>query len=162
MYYQAKNDLKLEGVYVNEQDKFMVWEIGNTKHQLGDSRKLLIYVEFPEVSLPTDWHKIRNLLCMNYEMHKSVFNNEVINYLFELLLADKRRMLNEREKAHSHTTEKVRIAQCEWVRMNENQSVHRSFVLTLLSDLMVSEVYRNSLKDEYYNRGCGFPILFIE
>lgn len=156
MYYQAKNDLKLEGVYVNEQDKFMVWEIGNTKHQLGDSRKLLIYVEFPEVSLPTDWHKIRNLLCMNYEMHKSVFNNEVINYLFELLLADKRRMLNEREKAHSHTTEKVRIAQCEWVRMNENQSVHRSFVLTLLSDLMVSEVYRNSLKDEYYNQDADF------
>ena len=65
-------------------------------------------------------------------------------------------MLNEREKAHSHTTEKVRKAQCEWVRMNENQSVHRSFVLTLLSDLMVSEVYRNSLKDEYYNQDADF------
>lgn len=156
MYYQAKSDLKLEGVYVNEQDKFMVWEIGNTKHQLGDSRKLLIYVEFPEVSLPTDWHKIRNLLCMNYEMHKSVFNNEVINYLFELLLAEKRRMVNEREKAHSHTAENVRNAQCQWVRKRKELDAYRSFVLTLLSDLMVSEVYRTSLKDDYYNLHARF------
>lgn len=156
MYYQTKSESKLEGVYINENDKFMIWEIGNNKHQLGDSRKLLIYAEFRKVSLPTDWHKIRNLLCMNYEMHRSVFNNEVINYLFELLLADKRRMLNEREKAHSHTAENVRHAQCKWARINEKQSVYRSFVLTLLSDLMVSEVYRNSLKDEYYNHDVDF------
>ena len=155
-YYQRKRESRLEGVYVDEKDKFMIWEIGNNKHQLGERRKLLIYVEFHEVNLPTDWHKIRNLLCMNYEMHRSVFSNEVINYLFELLLADKRRMINEREKAHSHTDENAKIAQCKWVRENQEQSAYRSFVLTLLSDLMISEVYRNSLKDDYYNQAADF------
>lgn len=157
-YYRKKCGQGLEGVYVDEENKFMIWEIGNNKYQLGDSRKLLIYVEFSEITLPKDWHKIRNLLCINYEMHKSVFNNDVINYLFELLLADKRRMLSEREKAHSHTAEKARNAQCQWARRDKSEVAYRSFVLTLLSDLMVSEVYRNSLKDEYYclsSKFCG-------
>lgn len=156
-YYQKSKQQGLEGIYVDVDDKYMVWEIGNEEQKLGDNRKLLIYAEYENIQLPQEWYRIRSLLCMNHLLHESVFNNDVINYLFELILADKRVMINELDKAHSHTNETIRNAQTKCARSLKMQEAYHSFVLILLSDLQVSQVYRNSLKAEYYcNKSKAF------
>lgn len=150
--YNKQEENDHTGFYVNENEVYLVWEMGNGKNTKDKTRKLLIYVEFYELEFPKDWNLLRNLFCLNYILNKSVFNDEVIDYLFELILADKERLMYNLDKAHSHTAAGVRSVQCDWAKkkMNGEDNLYRSFVLTLLSDLQVSQVYRNSLKEDYY------------
>lgn len=133
-----------------------VWEIGGDDDKRNEIRKLLIYAEFDELSLPKDLHILRNLVCMNYMLKTTVFDIESRDYLFELILADKERLMYNMDKTHSHTASKVKSAQCELVQTEEErigiEGCYRSFVLTLLADLQISQIYRESLKEGYYCR----------
>ena len=135
---------------------YFVWEIGGDDDKRNEIRKLLIYAEFDKLSLPKDWHILRNLLCMNYMLKTTVFDAESRDYLFELILADKERLMYNMDKTHSHTASKIKSAQCELVQTEEEhigiEGCYRSFVLTLLADLQISQIYRESLKERYYCR----------
>jgi hypothetical protein len=141
------------GYYVNSNDGYLIWEMGKST----DKRSLFVYAQFYKLNLPQDWQRIRSLLCMNYLLNSSVFNFKEIDYLFELILADKERLMYNLDKVHSHTAATVKSTQCELVRTEkeEVEGCYRSFVLTLLSDLQVSQVYRHSLKESYYCRKIG-------
>lgn len=154
-YYKNNKIAGREGIYVDGKDKYLIWEMGSDTQKLGERRKLLVYAEFADLELPKWWHRIRNLLSMNYLLHDSVFNDEVIDYLFELILADKKGRFNELEKTHSHTTESIRMRQSEAVRVNSNSEIYRFMSLKLLSDLQVSKIYRNSLKRGYYRNNVN-------
>lgn len=153
-YHNGRNEQETKGLYINRDDKYVIWEIGNAKPQWEEQRQLLVYVEFNQMNFPKMWHRLRNLLCMNNCLNESVFNEEGIDYLFELILADKKSMLSELEKTHSHTALSVRNAHYNRVLVHDAGSSmeYRSYVLTLLSDLQVSQVYRSSLKEDYYCR----------
>ncbi|MCM1043920.1 MAG: hypothetical protein NC417_00265 [Candidatus Gastranaerophilales bacterium] len=156
-YHNVRNKQKIKGLYIDGDEKYVIWEIGNAKPQWEEQRQLLVYVEFDQINFPEIWHRLRNLLCMNNCLNESVFNEEGIDYLFELILADKKSMLSELERTHSHTALSVRTAHYERVLNHdaEKSKEYRSYVLTLLSDLHVSQVYRSSLKEDYYCRWAG-------
>lgn len=135
---------------------YFVWEIGGDDDKRNEIRKLLIYAEFDKLSLPKDWHILRNLVCMNYMLKTTVFDTESRDYLFELILADKERLMYNMDRTHSHTASKIKSAQCELVQTEEErigiEGCYRSFTLTLLADLQISQIYRESLKERYYCR----------
>lgn len=152
-YHDTRNEKKTKGLYINSDRKYVIWEIGNAKPQWEEQRQILVYVEFHEINFPGMWHRLRNLLCMNNCLNEAVFNEEGIDYLFELILADKKRMLSELEKTHSHTALSVRNAHYRRVLAPDAANMeYRSYVLTLLSDLQISQVYRSSLKEDFYCR----------
>lgn len=155
-YHSVRDVQKISGLYIGDTDdstrKYIIWEIGYGGPQWEEQRRLLIYAEFAKMDFPEMWHKLRNLLSMSNSLNESVFNEEVIDYLFELILADKNSVLSEKEKTHSHTGSSVRSAFYSRVCVSDNErsSEYRSYALTLLSDLQVSQVYRKSLKEDYY------------
>ena len=135
------------GYYINE--KYMVWEIGAQ----NESHTLIAYVEFYNLKLPDDWWMIRNAMVMNYSFSHTVFNRRAINYLYEIVMAEKDRLMYNQDKSHSHTDMTVRQRQfTDAVSGEELLKDHfRSYILTLLSDLQVSSEYRQSLKNSYYH-----------
>ncbi|MBD5518934.1 MAG: hypothetical protein HDR07_10805 [Lachnospiraceae bacterium] len=151
--YRENRDAQTDGYFIDRENAYLIWEIGEAGSIRKDERKLLIYAQFYELDYPKDWQMLRNLFCMSYLLNNSVFGIEDMDYLVELILADKERLMYNMEKAHSHTAASIRAAQCEYVQMDEDaEGCFRSFVLTLLSDLQVSQVYRQSLKRGYYCR----------
>lgn len=154
--YQSHIDetQRISGLYVNEEHAYLIWEIGNSKSGHANQRRLLVYAEFGEgkVTFPELWYKIRNLLCLSNSLNESIFNEETIDYLFELMLADEKGMLYGLDRALTHTKSDVRSAQYYAVVLGEsnNADEYRSFVMTLLSDLQVSKIYRESMKEEFY------------
>lgn len=92
-------------------------------------------------------------MCLSNPLNESVFNEEVIDYLFELMLADEKGMLYGLDRALTHTKSDVRSAQYYAVEPGENKNTdeYQSFVMTLLSDLQVSKVYRESMREEFYH-----------
>lgn len=143
---------KQDDFYVNDIDGYAVWEMGTIEAKRDEKRKLLIYVEFYDPKDAKNWNLLRNLFSMYHMLNTSIFDVENMDYLFELILADKERLMYNLEKAHSHTATTVKSMQYEYAKDNEEEVVgsYRSFVLTLLSDLQVSQVYRKSLKVGYY------------
>ena len=151
--YSNDDDYAQNGYYIDLDRKFLIWQIGDMPERETDRRKLLVFAEFYKLDFPKDWYRLRNLFSMRWLLNQSVFNERVMEYLFELLLADKERMLYNLERAHSHTAAGVRHAQSGLTQRGQGtEAEYRSFVLILLSDLQVSQVYRNSLKEEYYNQ----------
>lgn len=153
--YQSHIDetQRISGLYVDEEDAYLIWEIGNSDPGHVNQRRLLVYAELGEVIFPESWYKIRNLLCLSNPLNESVFNEEVIDYLFELMLADEKGMLYGLDRALTHTKSDVRSAQYYAVEPGENKNTdeYQSFVMTLLSDLQVSKVYRESMREEFYH-----------
>ena len=149
-YHKQTDNDGIEGIYVNDKDGYLIWEVGNDEVKLGESRKLLVYAQYDRIALPKEWHRIRNVLSFRNVLQNSVFDSEVIDYFFELILADKRGMFNALDKSHSHTAETIRMAQSSFVRSLKMQEAYHSFAMMLLADLQVSQVYRNSLKADYY------------
>ena len=147
----------IAGVYVDKEHGCFIWEIGNTKSGHVNQRRLLVYAELEEAVFPELWYKIRNLLCLGNALNNSVFHEEVIDYLFELMLADERGMLYGLDRALTHTKSDVRNVQYYVVALDENENIgeHQSFVLTLLTDLQVSRIYRESMKEEFYRLNVG-------
>ncbi len=144
--------------YINKEDAYMIWEIGNSNAAQKNQRRLLVYAEFSEIRYPEAWYKIRNLLCLREQLNKSVFNEDVIDYLFELMLADEKGMLYELDRALTHTKENVRRVQIHELSREEDKEEYRSFVLTLLSDLQVSRIYRESLKEDFYHKRVNLHV----
>ena len=164
-YHTQINRGEIEGIYIDDKENYLIWEVGNDEVKLGESRKLLVYAEYDKIELPQEWHRIRNVLSFRYVLHNSVFDNEVIDYFFELILADKRGMFNGLDKSHSHTAETIRNAQSTYVRTYGMEESYHSFAMMLLADLQVSQVYRNSLRADYYQSKAriylrSFPEVF--
>ena len=154
---EYRKNMEAQSVEFYADDKgYFVWEIGGDDDKRNEIRKLLIYAEFDKLSLPKDWHILRNLVCMNYMLKTTVFDTESRDYLFELILADKERLMYNMDRTHSHTASKIKSAQCELVQTEEErigiEGCYRSFTLTLLADLQISQIYRESLKERYYCR----------
>lgn len=154
--YRCDPNAQEMGFYVDGEEGYLVWEIGKSGKELMQERNLLLYVDFYDLQLPQDWFLLRNLFCMKHVLNTTIFKEEYIDYLFELMLADKERLMYNLDKAHSHTAAEVKSTQCTLVRVPEGeQGCFRTFVFTLLSDLQVSQVYRQSLKDSYYGKNLS-------
>lgn len=149
-YRNAAEKEKISGLFVDKESESIVWEIGNSNSGQKNQRRLLVYAKFAEIKYPGTWYKMRNLLCLRDQLNQSVFNESVIDYLFELMLADEKGMLYGLDRALTHTKEDVRSAQVHALTMEQGE--YRSFVLSLLSDLQVSRVYRESMKEDFYQR----------
>lgn len=158
--YRRNQTVQDEGYVIDKKDNYLIWEMGEVGIRKKDERRLLIYAQFYDLNFPKDWQILRNLFCMNYLLNNSVFVMEDMDYLFELVLADKELLMYNMEKAHSHTAASVKTAQCDLVKLEEEEEgSFRSFVLTLLSDLQVSQVYRQSLKKAYYQQNVDIRAL---
>lgn len=149
-YHRLTEKQVISGLYLNEEDAYMIWEIGNLNSKQKNPRRLLVYVKLEKVNQPELWYKMRNLLCLSHSLNESIFNEDVIDYLFELMLADEKGMLYGTDRALTHTKENIRSAQFHALSGEENREEYRSFGLTLLSDLQVSRVYRESMKEDFY------------
>ena len=55
--------------YINKEDAYMIWEIGNSNAAQKNQRRLLVYAEFSEIRYPEAWYKIRNLLCLREQLN---------------------------------------------------------------------------------------------
>lgn len=149
-YQNMAEKEQIAGLRIDKASGSMVWEIGNSNLGQKNQRRLLVYVKFEEIKYPETWYKVRNLLCLRHQLNQSVFDEAVIDYLFELMLADEKGMLYGLDRALTHTKEDVRSAQVHALTMKQGE--YRSFVLSLLSDLQVSRVYRESMKEDFYHR----------
>lgn len=141
------------GYYIDTDNKYLIWEISS---HIG-MHTLIAYIDFYNLNLPDDWQLLRNVMSMNYLFGHSIFSKRAMNYLYEIIMADKDRLVYNQDKAHSHTDFTVRKRQLADVKKGEEreQGHFRSYLLTLLSDLQVSNVYRKSLKKDFYCRNLN-------
>lgn len=136
------------GFLIQKDERYLIWEIGEkSEHQV------LIYAEFEKMEDLLFLKAIRNLM-MNYSMlNGNIFSKKNRVHLHQLLIAGKDALVYNQEKAHSHTKTGTRKSQYNDLRGKAKEAwIYSSHVMTLLADLKVSDTYRQSLKDSYYDR----------
>ena len=153
--YHDSASAKEVGFQLDIEKKDFVWELeGEGAEQ--ESRQILIYMQFHEIKIPDIWYRLRNLICMRYLLNRTVFDIDVRDYLYELILADREGLMYNYDKAYSHTAEAVKRVHLQKARLaSESNEPYQSFVLTLLSDNMVSRIYKKSLKKDFYCRNVS-------
>ena len=141
------------GYRINKKEGYFIWKIGNmTKHDI------FFYAEFNQEREQLElYNDLRNVMMFYNLLQTKLFNMKENSVLYELMVARSELEVYNRNKAHSHTKNDVIQAQYKQALMDENlqkecSEVYRSGVLTLLSDLNVSELYRNSLKPQFYTQ----------
>ncbi len=137
------------GFKIDEEDHCLIWEIGQEGHH-----PLLFYIEFQKRNSEEYLKWTRNVMANNYFFSEYVFTGRIRENLYELMLAEKERLVYNIDKIECHTETDIKNRQYSDVQdMKENkQEFYRSYSLTLLKDLQVSDVYRPSLHRKYYCR----------
>lgn len=147
--YRKLNANAGKGYYLSEEEKYMIWEIGQ-----DGAHPIIVYAEFFEFQFPEILQRIRNVMMMNFYFNEYVFNQKTLNHLYELMVAEKEKLVYNNKKFDSHTAEEVRDRQYQSLLPDSKNTsnYYPSYVLTLLADLQVSEIYRTSLGEDYYCR----------
>lgn len=135
------------GFWINEEKKYLIWEFGQkSEHQI------LLYAEWDRDILPYYLQSIQHAMSNYYKLNDAIFSKTRRAHIHELLLAEKDSLVYNQEKAHTHTKSGIRMNQHGDVQNNSGDALlYRSHVMTLLADLAVSHVYRQSLKKRYYS-----------
>lgn len=151
---QFRDDDKVaqKGYLIDTNEHYFIWKIGQKV-----SHNMLFYAELNQ---KTDnvflYNGIRNVMMFYNLMETHLFNGEENNVLHELMIARSELAVYNRDKAHSHTKNDVIQSQYKQAlctgEESESVDVYRSHILTLLADLNVSEIYRNSLKPKFYQQ----------
>lgn len=137
---------------INTQEGYFIWKIGNRTYH-----DIFFYAEFDQERERLDlYNDLRNIMIFYNLFQTKVFNTKESSVLHELMVARSELEVYNRDKAHSHTKNDVIQAQYKqalnYQESDKNLEVYRSGVLTLLADLNVSELYRNSLKSQFYTQ----------
>lgn len=145
------------GYQWNSQDGYLIWEM-----ESGSEHPIFIYAEWQEK--PTDrferLNEIRNGMIFNNLLNTQIFSYKNGGQLDELITNSRDLRVSNRSKAFSHTKNDVRMKQYEHIcKAEEGKRYYQSDVLTLLADLNVSEIYRKSLKKEYYTEFCSLKTI---
>lgn len=134
------------GFAINQEGKYLIWEFGKkSEHQV------FLYAKWETEILPDFLKEIRHAMSNYYDLNE-MLSKSARARIHELLLAGKDNLVYNQEKAYTHTSSNVRMSQFSDLRShNGGKRLSDSHVITLLADLTVSHVYRQSLKKEYYN-----------
>lgn len=139
-----------KGYLINEKEGYFIWKIGDmTEHDV------FFYAEFDSEKESFElYNDLRNVMIFYNLLQTKVFNTKENSVLHELMAARSELEIYNRDKAHSHTKNDVIQSQykhaIECEKNEKSLQMYRSGVLTLLADLNVSELYRNSLKPQFY------------
>ncbi|MBD5545762.1 MAG: hypothetical protein HDR01_16355 [Lachnospiraceae bacterium] len=140
------------GYVLNYTDQYLVWEMeGRQEHPI------FIYAEWIERKTEEKrLNNVRNGMMFHYLLNEKIFSDNDGGQLYELITNSRDLRMSNRSKANSHTKNDVRLKQYEQVcDAKKYQKYYRCNVLTLLADLNVSEIYRKSLKKDYYLDSCN-------
>lgn len=137
------------GFMIDVENHCLVWEIGQEGHH-----SLIFYVEFQRSDYDHYLMWARNIMSVSFYFNEYVFNERTRINLYELMLSDKERLLYNITKWESHMEDDIKIKQYEDVQnySSNKQELYHSYILTLLKDLQVSDVYRPSLHRKFYGR----------
>lgn len=120
-------------------ENYFIWEIAMDK-----LFPVYIYAEFSENDDLRDF-RIKFLMMMRHKLCQKIFGRDVNQYLHELVKERNELIFQRREKTHTHT---IHDKQWYYYQASTQQNVNSSLIL--LSDLAVSEAFRQSLTREYY------------
>lgn len=144
------------GYKLDEKENYLIWEMDG-----GQEHPIFIYAELGETA--DAWSRrnnIRNSMMFNHLLNEKIFSNNNGGQLYELITNSRDLRMSNRSKAYSHTKNDVRLKQYEQAcNADKYQKYYRSNVLTLLADLNVSEIYRKSLKKDYYLDSCKIRLI---
>lgn len=144
------------GYKFDEKQNYLIWEMDG-----GQDHPIFVYAEFGRAI--DEWSRrnnIRNSMMFNHLLNEKLFSNNDGGQLYELITNSRDLRMSNRSKAHSHTKNDVRLKQYDHVcSADKYQKYYRSNVLTLLADLNVSEIYRKSLKKDYYLGSCSIRLI---
>lgn len=137
------------GFCIDETNHCLVWQIGQ-----GNQHPLILYIEFQIGKYNEYLMWTRNIMSNNYYFYEYLFSSRIRESLYELMLAEKERLLYNIDKIESHTEVDIKNKQYSDVQdmKNEIEGLYHSYALTLLKDLKVSDVYRPSLHRKFYCR----------
>lgn len=127
---------------------YFIWEIA-----IDNQLPVYIYAELdPNDKLLRDI-RIKFLMMLRHKLCENVFGKNVNRYIYELAQEHNELIIQKRDKSHTHTRNSARSY---YYRLSTSESENRSCVaLILLSDLVVSETFRQSLTKEFYMRQEG-------
>ncbi|MCM1231031.1 MAG: hypothetical protein NC489_12940 [Ruminococcus flavefaciens] len=149
--YRNNKQVNALGYLLNDEESYLIWEMNG-----GREHPIFIYAELNREV--TGWNRrssIRNGMMFNQLLNERIFSNNGGGQLYELIINSRDLRMSNRSKAHSHTKNDVRMKQFEQVCKEERyHQYYQSNILTLLADLNVSEIYRKSLKKDYYLDSC--------
>lgn len=150
--YRKSSSQFNKGFHIDKNGSYIIWEIGQE-----EVHPVIIYIEFGEKNFIEILNLFRNVLCMYFYVNKYIFNSEKSSHLYELILAEREALVYNSKKLESHTAAAIKNRQYEDVQCEERkkESYFRSYVLTLLADLQISDVYRPSLRRGYYGRNLN-------
>lgn len=138
--------------YFDGQQGYFVWKIGD-----ASIYPVIVYAEFCPDSI--DEYKLmrnsRRLLMLQYKLRSSVFSDSVISYLHDIVKAENNAIRLSFFKSVSHTPEDIRKQQYYDLVSDGREEYFPSHIVTLLSDLKISETYRRSLERDYYSGTLG-------
>jgi len=149
--YRDKNQPNASGYVLNDNEDYFIWEMEG-----GKEHPIFIYAELnKKIRGRNRWNSIRNGMMFNHMLNEKIFSNNDGGQLYELIINSRDLRMSNRSKAHSHTKNDVRMKQFEQVcKKGKYHQYYQSDILTLLADLNVSEIYRKSLKKDYYLDCC--------
>lgn len=152
------------GIQIDPNGRYIIWEI-----RQGEPHPVFVYIEFEQKDRQQILQLFRNIVCMYFYFNEYIFNRKKSGHLYELMLAERESLVYNNTKLESHTGSAVKTRQYEDILCDSQlkEQYYRSYVLTLLADLQVSDVYRPSLRRSYYGRmlnlkGSGWDITALK
>lgn len=136
---------KRQDFYIDPE--YYIWEIA-----IDNQLPVYIYAEFDTENTLRDI-RIKFLMMLRHKLCVNVFGKNVNRYIYELAQEHNELMIQKRDKSHTHTRNSARSY---YYRASTSKDRNSSDVaLILLSDLVVSETFRQSLTKEFYMRQEG-------
>ncbi len=132
--------------YVDENGECFVWKLG-----MESNHPIIVYAEFKETGKYKLLYQCRRLLMMSHLLNELAFSNNAVHYLYDIVKAENDAIRLSYYKSFSHTPEDIRKQQYNDIIVKKSEDYFKSHVVTLLSDLKISETYRQSLKSDYYS-----------
>lgn len=145
--YRESSGCSNDGYVVNMADAFLIWEMeSRPQHPMYIYAKLSKDLEYWE-----NLNNIRNAMMFYHMLNAYVFNYHNSSQLYELIVRARDVQLMNYDKAHIHTGYEARMKLVKQAcQSNMDSDYYRSISLTLLADIKVSEIFRKSLKNDYY------------
>ena len=134
------------GNEMNERKKYFIWKLG-----VDEEHPIIIYAGFKGKIGNNLLNICARLMIMNNMLNETAFSSSALHYLYDIVTAESNAIKLSYYKSFSHTPEDIRKQQYSDVIRENKEEYLQSHVITLLSDLRISENYRAGLKRDYYS-----------
>lgn len=131
--------------YVDQENGYFIWKLG-----MDEEHPIIIYAEFGKSHRDNLLYKCARLMIVNNLLNETAFSGNAIHFLYDIVTAESNAIKLSYYKSFSHTPEDIRKQQYSDIVRDNRDKYFRSHVVTLLSDLRISENYRSGLKRDYY------------